>query len=111
MALQSIPLIAKKYIDPSTAAKKTFNFPKKPAKGGIPALEKSMMANVTANVGLALDKELKSVIDLTNSSFFLGAEIASLWASKLLTREAGGQGVVFGPAWAAPKGPEGSHRG
>jgi len=74
--------------------KKTFNLPKKPAKGGIPALEKSRMANVTANVGLALDRELKSVIDLTNSSFF---SAAAQRASNLLTRPG-----HFGPAWAAP---------
>jgi hypothetical protein len=67
--------VAGRYIDPSTAAKETFDLPEKPAKGGIPALEKGGMANVTANVGLALDGELESVIDLTNSSFFSAAAI------------------------------------
>lgn len=52
------------------------------------------MAKVTAEVGLALERELKSVIDLTNSSFFLtqGAGISeeigkSLCESTLLTEE------------------------
>ncbi len=94
MALQSIPLMAKKYIDPSTAAEETFDLPEKPAKGGIPALGEGGMANVTANVGLALDGELESVIDLTNSSFF---SAAAQRASNLLTRPG-----HFGPAWAAP---------
>lgn len=106
MALQSIPLIAKEYMDPSTAAKKTFDLPKKPAKGGIPALEKSTMANVTASVGLALDRELKSVIDLTNSSFFLIDGNEGLWASALFTREdrspvkPANEAVLKGARWA-----------
>lgn len=112
MALRSIPLMAEKYMDPSTAAKKTFNLPKDPAGGGIPALGEGMMANVTADVGLALDRELKSVIDLTNSFFFLIEGDEGLWASELLARGDGGRGVVLGstsPSDGPP--PEGSHRG
>lgn len=99
--------MAKKYIEPSTAAKETLSLPEKPANGGIPALEKSTVAKVTAANGLALERELESVIDLTDSSFFFidGSGISediglSLGESELLTVEK-----------LKERGPYGSRRG
>ena len=44
-----------KYNPPLTAAKKRYIFPRKPAKGGTPAIEKNMKAIVIASNGFVFE--------------------------------------------------------
>ena len=44
-----------RYNPPLTAAKKRYIFPRKPANGGTPAIEKNMKAIVIANNGLVFE--------------------------------------------------------
>ena len=61
MTLVSTPVTAKKYIEPSIAAKKTYILAQKPAKGGTPAIENIPKATVIAISGLIFDMATKSV--------------------------------------------------
>ena len=49
-------------MDPSIAAKNTYIFAEKPAKGGTPAIDSMIHAKEMANNGLVLDNDAKSVM-------------------------------------------------
>ena len=51
--LVTIPTMTKRYIDELIAEKNKNNLLKKPARGGIPAVENNIIAKLKANKGLA----------------------------------------------------------
>ena len=56
MTLVSTPITAKKYIEPSIAAKKTYILAQKPANGGTPAIDNRDIVKVIASIGFMRDK-------------------------------------------------------
>ena len=51
MQLVKTPTITIKYIEDSSAEKKTYNLEKNPANGGTPAIENKLIDKVNANNG------------------------------------------------------------
>ena len=62
--LVTIPTMTKRYIDELIAEKNKNNLLKKPASGGIPAVENNIIAKLKANKGFAWLRPFKSAIVL-----------------------------------------------
>jgi hypothetical protein len=71
MQLVKTPTITIKYIEDSSAEKKTYNLEKNPANGGTPAIENRVNAIVIAKRGFILDSATKSVRYLTRPCLLL----------------------------------------